>query len=199
MESKIYFDGYNNQKTLWFDEFAGTTMPFTKFCQIADRYPGRYETKGGSVLIYGLKKILISTVEYPALWWAGSQRFNTDPEQLFRRITKCYYLGSPRTTSTGDIEYAIPLEFNPRHLKTPYDEEILKRNVKYPSDLMEEEPDTSDDEEEKIGDLLKKLEGSVEEDEEEPTKRRRSRSRSRSRTRREGEDEDDYCELIDDN
>ena len=64
---------------------------------------------------------------------------------------------------------------------------------------MEEEPDTSDDEEEKIGDLLKKLEGSVEEDEEEPTKRRRSRSRSRSRTRREGEDEDDYCELIDDN
>lgn len=194
MDSKIYFDGYNNQKTLWFDEFAGTTMPFTKFCQIADRYPGRYETKGGSVLIYGLKKILISTVEYPALWWAGSERYNKDPEQLFRRITKCYYLGNPRTTSTGDIEYAIPLEFNPRHLRTQYDEEILKQNVKYPSDLMEEEPIATA--EEAVKELKKLLEQSREEDEEDPIKRRRSRSRSRSRSRDEDED-DDYCELTD--
>ena len=201
MDSKIYFDGYNNQKTLWFDEFAGTTMPFTKFCQIADRYPGRYETKGGSVLIYGLKKILISTVEYPALWWSGSDRYNKDPEQLFRRITKCYYLGKPRIKEDGDIEYAIPLEFNPRHLRTEYDEEILKQNVKYPSDLMEvEDPEDSDDEDEKIGDLLKKLERPAEEDEEQPIKRRRSRSRSRTRREDEKEeDEDDYCELIDDN
>lgn len=208
MDSKIYFDGYNNQKTLWFDEFAGTTMPFTKFCQIADRYPGRYETKGGSVLIYGLKKILISTVEYPALWWAGSERYNKDPEQLFRRITKCYYLGKPRIKEDGDIEYAIPLEFNPRHLRTEYDEEILKQNVKYPSDLMEEEePNTTDDEDEKIGDLLEKKEREEKKPiKERPIKRRQSRYlfRGRSRTsndegKDEDEDEDDYCELIDDN
>lgn len=146
MDSKIYFDGYNNQKTLWFDEFSGKTMPFTKFCQIADRYAGRYETKGGSVLISGIKKILISTIEYPALWWSGSDRFNQDPEQLFRRLTKCYYLGRPRTTSTGDIEYAIPLEFNPRELRTRDDEEILRRHVKYPSDLTpEEDPDATEE------------------------------------------------------
>ena len=199
MDSKLYFDGYNNQKTIWFDEFAGTTMPFTKFCQIADRYGGRYETKGGSVLISGLKKILISTIEYPALWWSGSDRFNRDPEQLFRRITKCYYLGPPRIKEDGEIEYAIPLEFNPRHLRTQYDEEILKQNVKYPSDLMEEEPIATA--EEAVKELKKLLEQSREEDEEQPIKRRRSRSRSRSRTREddEDEDEDDYCELIDDN
>nr|QRV61596.1 replication associated protein [Circular ssDNA virus sp.] len=199
MDSKIYFDGYNNQKTLWFDEFAGTTMPFTKFCQIADRYPGRYETKGGSVLIYGLKKILISTVEYPALWWSGSDRYNKDPEQLFRRLTKCYYLGQPRIKEDGSKEYAIPLEFNPRHLRTQYDEEILKQNVKYPSDLMEEEPIATA--EEAVKELKKLLEQSREEDEEQPIKRRRSRSRSRSRTSEDDdeEDEDDYCELIDDN
>lgn len=121
-------------------------MPFTKFCQIADRYAGRYETKGGSVLISGLKKILISTIEYPALWWSGSARFNLDPEQLFRRLTKCYYLGNPRTTSTGDIEYALPLEFNPRELRTRDDEEILRRHVKYPSDLTpEEDPDATEE------------------------------------------------------
>ena len=199
MDSKIYFDGYNNQKTLWFDEFSGKTMPFTKFCQIADRYPGRYETKGGSVLIYGLKKILISTVEYPALWWAGSDRYNKDPEQLFRRLTKCYYLGQPRIKEDGEIEYAIPLEFNPRHLRTQYDEEILKGNVKYPSDLMEEEPIATA--EEAVKELKKLLEQSREEDEEQPIKRRRSRSRSRSRSSEDDEDEeeDEYCELIDDN
>lgn len=146
MDSKIYFDGYNNQKTLWFDEFSGKTMPFTKFCQIADRYAGRYETKGGSVLISGLEKILISTIEYPALWWPGSERFKQDPEQLFRRLTKCYYLGPPRTTSTGDIEYSLPLEFNPRELRTRDDEEILRRHVKYPSDLIQEEdPDATEE------------------------------------------------------
>ena len=199
MDSKLYFDGYNNQKTLWFDEFAGTTMPFTKFCQIADRYPGRYETKGGSVLIYGLKKILISTVEYPALWWSGSDRYNKDPEQLFRRLTKCYYLGNPRIKEDGSKEYTIPLEFNPRHLRTHYDEEILQRNVKYPSDLMEEEPIATA--EEAVKELKKLLEQSREEDEEEPIKRRRSRSRSRSRTREDDDDEceEDYCELIDGN
>ena len=217
MDSKLYFDGYNNQKTIWFDEFSGKTMQFTKFCQIADRYPGLYETKGGSVLIYGLKKNLNSTVEYPALWWSGSDRYNKDPEQLFRRLTKCYYLGQPRIKEDGTKEYAIPLEFNPRHLRTQYDEEILQHNVKYPSDLMEEEPNQPDDEdpepeelkddlaakEKEIEELKRKLEELKQQmnNEEEPIKRHRSRSRSRSRTREEipeDEDEEEYEEEYED-
>lgn len=139
MDSKIYFDGYDRQKTLWFDEFSGKCMQFTKFCQLTDRFGARYETKGGSVLIFGLKKILISTIEFPHLWWAGSQRFNTDPEQLYRRLTKCYYLGRPRITADGSKEFAIPLEFNPRECAIRDLESILQRNVKYPSDLIQEE------------------------------------------------------------
>ena len=145
MDSKIYFDGYNREKTLWFDEFNGRTMPFTTFCQLADRFSGRYETKGESVLIYGLKKILISTAEYPALWWSGSDRYNKDPEQLYRRLTKCYYLGPPRTTADGNTEYALPLEFNPAELRTRDDEDILRRHVKYPSDVTEVDPDATEE------------------------------------------------------
>ena len=140
MDSKIYFDGYNNQKTIWFDEFSGRTLPFTTFCQLADRFAGRYETKGGSVLISGLKKILISTIQFPHLWWAGSERFNTDTEQLYRRITKCYYLGAPRITSTGRKQYAKPLEFNPRECGVRDVESILQQHVEY-EDLIEEEVD----------------------------------------------------------
>lgn len=204
MDSKLYFDGYDGQKTIWFDEFSGKTMQFSKFCQLADRYPSRYETKGATVYVFGLKKILISTIQFPHLWWAGSERFQTDTEQLYRRLTKCYYLGQPRIKEDGTKEYAIPLEFNPRECNTRDFEEILKRNVKYPSDLMEEEPVATA--EEAVRELKKLLEQSRQEDEEEPIKRRRSRSRSRSRTRDddeededEDEDEDDYCELIDDN
>ena len=219
MDSKLYFDGYDRQKTLWFDEFSGKTMQFTKFCQLTDRFGARYETKGGSVLVFGLKKILISTIQFPHLWWAGSERYQTDTEQLFRRLTKCYYLGPPRIKEDGTKEYAIPLEFNPRECGVRDAEEILKRHVKYPSDLMEEEPDQPEDEEEEpemdadlaakekeIEELKRKLEELKQQmnNEEEPIKRRRSRSRSRSRTREEvpedkDEDEDDYCELIDDN
>ena len=199
MDSKLYFDGYDGQKTIWFDEFSGKTMQFSKFCQLADRYPSRYETKGATVYVFGLKKILISTIQFPHLWWAGSERFNTDTEQLYRRLTKCYYLGQPRIKEDGTKEYAIPLEFNPRECGVRDAEEILKRNVKYPSDLMEEEPIATA--EEAVRELKKLLEQSREEDEEQPIKRRRSRSRSRNRTREDDEDEeeDDYCELIDDN
>ena len=167
MDSKLYFDGYDRQKTLWFDEFSGKTMQFTKFCQLTDRFGARYETKGGSVLIFGIKKILISTIQFPHLWWAGSERFNTDTEQLYRRLTKCYYLGQPRIKEDGTKEYAIPLEFNPRECCNTRDfEEILKRHVKYPSDLMEVEdpeeepeedkPEDKDEHEELIADITAK-------------------------------------------
>lgn len=146
MHDKIYFDGYDNETTIWFDEFNGRTLPFTTFCQLADRFSGRYETKGGSVQISGLKKILISTIAYPSTWWAGSARFNLDPHQLYRRLTKCYYLGPPRRTADGDIEYALPLEFNPAELRTRDDEDILRRHVKYPSDVQpEEDPDATEE------------------------------------------------------
>lgn len=146
MDSKIYFDGYNKQKTIWFDEFSGRTLPFTTFCQLADRFAGRYETKGGSVLISGLKKILISTIQFPHLWWAGSERFNTDTEQLFRRLTKCYYLGAPRITADGRKQYAKPLEFNPRECGFGDFESVLQRNVEYEDPIEEVDPDATEDE-----------------------------------------------------
>ena len=87
-------------------------------------------------------------------------------------------MGPPRIKEDGEIEYAIPLEFNPRELRTKDDELILKRNVKYPSDLRKEEPIATA--EEAMRELKKLLEQSREEDEEQPIKRRRSRNRSRS-------------------
>lgn len=94
MSGKAYFDGYEGQKCIWFDEFNGSTMSFSLFCRIADKYGCRVETKGGSVELKHTK-ILISSVEWPATWWAESAKFLRDPGQLYRRITKMVYTRGP--------------------------------------------------------------------------------------------------------
>lgn len=92
-ESKVYFDGYTGESVIWFDEFRGSTLPFGVFLQLSDKWGCRVEVKGGSVEIF-VKKILISTVEWPSTWWRGSAKYQSDPEQLFRRLSRVYYVGS---------------------------------------------------------------------------------------------------------
>nr|WGN90630.1 replication associated protein [Banfec virus 3] len=90
-ESKAYFDGYDGESVIWFDEFRGSTIPFGVFLQLTDKWGCRVEVKGGSVEIFA-KRILISTVEWPSTWWRGSTKYQTDPEQLFRRLSKVYFI-----------------------------------------------------------------------------------------------------------
>ena len=89
---KVFFDGYDGQRTMWFDEFDGTTLPFSLFLRLSDKWDNRVETKGGSVLIYRLRKILISTTTYPGNWWSNSPKYLEDPQQLWRRLSRVYYI-----------------------------------------------------------------------------------------------------------
>lgn len=89
---KVFFDGYDGQRTIWFDEFGGTTLPFSLFLRLVDKWDNRVETKGSTVLVSGLRKVLISTTTYPNKWWANSPKYLEDPEQLWRRLTKVYYI-----------------------------------------------------------------------------------------------------------
>ena len=89
---KVFFDGYDGQRTIWFDEFGGTTLPFSLFLRLVDKWDNRVETKGGSVLVSGLRKVLISTTTYPAKWWSNSPKYLEDHQQLWRRLTKVFYI-----------------------------------------------------------------------------------------------------------
>lgn len=99
---KCYFDGYNGETVLWFDEFSGATMEFSKFLQLADMYEFTGEIKGGSVEVFR-KKILISTTIWPHEWWT-CENFRRDPIQLWRRITKLYWI---------PLRYSDPVEIHP--------------------------------------------------------------------------------------
>lgn len=108
---KVFFDGYEKQTTIWFDEFNGAILPFQLWLRLCDAYGLRVETKGGSVHISGIKKILISTTTPPARWWNCS-KFLEDPNQLWRRLSKVYYLRQPR-----DGVYPEPILIKePQHL-----------------------------------------------------------------------------------
>lgn len=102
---KVYFDGYEGQTTIWFDEFSGSTMPFNLWCRLADKWGCRVETKGSSVEVIGLQKIIISTIEFPGEWWANSPRFLKDPKQLWRRLSKVYFVPG----GTGYDRYYQPM------------------------------------------------------------------------------------------
>ena len=93
-KDKVFFDGYEGESVLWFDEFGGSVLPFGIFLQLTDKWGCRVEIKGGSVEVFA-KKILISTTEWPANWW-NCPKFNRDPYQLYRRITKLYFIAEPR-------------------------------------------------------------------------------------------------------
>lgn len=88
---KCYFDGYAGESTIWFDEFSGSTIEFNKFLQLADMYEFTGEIKGGAVDVFR-KKILISTTVWPFDWWPNVEKFRRDPLQLWRRITKLYWI-----------------------------------------------------------------------------------------------------------
>lgn len=94
-QGKVFFDGYEGQSTIWFDEFNGSVLPFQLWCRVCDAYTVRVETKGGSVIISGLKKVLISTTTLPQHWWR-CDKYLEDPNQLWRRLTKVYYIPKPR-------------------------------------------------------------------------------------------------------
>lgn len=108
---KVYFDGYDGESTIWFDEFGGSVLPFGVFLRLCDKWETRVETKGASVCITNLRKILISTTTYPKNWWRDSRKYQEDPKQLWRRLTHVFYIPYLMFDYAEPIEIADPENF----------------------------------------------------------------------------------------
>lgn len=63
-----WFDDYDGETTILFDEFYGHCMPFTTLLKILDWYPMRVETKGGSVQMQAYSFIFTSNQD-PQDWY----------------------------------------------------------------------------------------------------------------------------------
>lgn len=80
-----WFDGYEGQKDVIFDEFRGQ-LPFGMLLNLLDRYECRVEYKGGSCQ-FSPEQIIITSPKHPRDWYTDLTD-NDKYEQLERRINK---------------------------------------------------------------------------------------------------------------
>lgn len=85
-DGKLWFDGYNGEKSILIDEFKGWITP-TMLNDILDKYRMQVEYKGG--FHYAKWEHVFITSNYkPEQWW--SEKVAWHKEALFRRLTSIY-------------------------------------------------------------------------------------------------------------
>lgn len=84
-EQTKWFDGYEGQKEVIFEEFRGQ-LPFGMMLRLLDRYDCRVETKGSSVQFVATKILITSPVQ-PREWYHIFENSEDKIDQLLRRIT----------------------------------------------------------------------------------------------------------------
>jgi len=92
--STKWFDGYEFQEHVVFDEFNGGWFPYSTVKRLFDFSPMRVEVKGGSV-VFNSKFIHLTTNEDPESWYP-----NYPYMELHRRIEICYQYTQVGVTPT---------------------------------------------------------------------------------------------------
>lgn len=98
---KVYFDGYDGESVIWFDEFGGSVLPFGVFLRVCDKWETRVETKGGSVCITGLKK---SSFQQQPIQKTGGQN-----QESITRILTNYGGDLPKSTTFQKYPWDTPI------------------------------------------------------------------------------------------
>jgi len=88
-KSPTWFDGYDGQKEVLFDEFYGQ-MPLNAFLQITDPYYIRQVPVKGGFVWFNPSSIMITSNVHPSLWYDYHSRPELE-RALRRRITRVAY------------------------------------------------------------------------------------------------------------
>lgn len=83
-KGNLWFNGYERQKTIFFDEFVGQ-IPLTNMLQILDKFKLQVETKGGYCFLQNDTFILASNV-HPAFWYSSWEGRTEHQKAFIRRI-----------------------------------------------------------------------------------------------------------------
>lgn len=156
-----WWDGYDNQHTVIFDEFTGSMFPFTELLHLLDRHPHQVESKGGSIQ-FNSPRIIITSNFAPDQWYTGvphnSPWHNSPLLRRLREFGKIYYTGEVhRAPQPVDVTIPhYPMMMDPivqEHLEAPADpieEEVLPPTIPpgstpdAPIEIDDEEPEDWD-------------------------------------------------------
>lgn len=84
VDSAKWWDGYEGEETILFDEFRSDQMPWSRLLKLTDKYPMKIETKGSWVQAQ-YKRVIITAPMPPQEMYAN---LGEDVRQLLRRITQ---------------------------------------------------------------------------------------------------------------
>lgn len=91
-----WFDGYDGEEEVIFDDFGGSEFKLTYLLKLLDRYPMRVQVKGGFVN-WIPKKIYITSNYSPKEWYSNAKDEHVkalyrrlDRVVRFRRMASCY-------------------------------------------------------------------------------------------------------------
>lgn len=84
--SGLYFDNYDGQELVWFDEFDGSRCKPTMLNALCDRYPESVPQHGKPNVPFLAKTIIICSNYMPKEWWR-----NHDISTFMRRITMAVF------------------------------------------------------------------------------------------------------------
>jgi hypothetical protein len=96
-----WFDGYNNQPTVLFDDFRSSHIDFAFMLRLLDGYPVRVQVKGSSRQ-FNAKSIYITTPKHPqdTFDW---ELLGEDSTQLLRRIYKIISFSTHETKNASTL------------------------------------------------------------------------------------------------
>lgn len=81
--SGLYFDGYDGQTVLLFDEMYGNRMSWSSLLEVTDRYPNILPIHGSPGQTNQSEYIIFCSNKAPAQWYKDSR---IDPAPFYRRI-----------------------------------------------------------------------------------------------------------------
>jgi len=132
-DKKIWWDGYNNEGVILFEEFSGQ-VPYSTIKELCDGRDLRTEVKGGSVIIRP-HTIIFCTNNPVHSWWVG-----VDLDPLHRRILEgggCFASWTRHGTyiwrkGPGDPAPPVyrPDDIRPdTHVWQPYPDPVLNQDL----------------------------------------------------------------------
>jgi len=137
-----WFDGYRGERTVIFDDFCGSSLSFSIFKRVLDRYPFRVELKGTTREMVATN-FIITTNQEPSSWWK-EEVTGSDKSAIFRRIGKVlWFRGLHKFSFYPDYATYARTVLTPRRdgegeVETPIQEVHYEAQALLPPEVEEE-------------------------------------------------------------
>lgn len=102
-----WWDGYEGQETVVWDEMYGHCCAFTELLQLTDRYPYAVPVKGG-VIEFNSRRICFTSNQHPRDWYDNEKTHQVSWE---RNPLRCRIKEFGKIYMTGEIHVRQPVEF----------------------------------------------------------------------------------------